>query len=62
MIPRIQQQVKLQAATKPDQSMNQRRQQLEDLIASLEQSLTTKLFQHRKFIEASQSVEEERNF
>jgi hypothetical protein len=42
--------------------MTQRRQQLEDLIASLESELTQKLFQHKKFIEASQAIEEERNF
>jgi hypothetical protein len=42
--------------------MEQRKSKLEALIASLESELTQKLFQHKKFIESTKSVEEERNF
>ena len=39
-----------------------RQKQLQDLVQSLEVELTTKLFQHKTFLEEIESVEEERNF
>jgi len=39
-----------------------RQKQLQDLVQSLENELTTKLFQHKTFLEEIESVEEERNF
>lgn len=41
---------------------NSRKKQLQDLVTSLENELTTKLFQHKTFLEEIESVEEERNF
>lgn len=41
---------------------NSRQKQLQDLVQSLENELTTKLFQHKTFLEEIESVEEERNF
>ena len=41
---------------------NSRKKQLQDLVQSLENELTTKLFQHKTFLEEIESVEEERNF